>query len=128
RSVVQTYQGAQRINLKAEADECWLKVDTLVPLGLLLHELVSNAVLHAFDKQEDKIISLKFAHVGTTHYVLMVADNGSGLPGSDFFETGKTLGVQLINSLAKQLKARLQLSTATGKGTEVSIIFPQPKP
>ncbi|AHM60158.1 signal transduction histidine kinase [Flammeovirgaceae bacterium 311] len=124
-SVVNTFKGGQQISLHTHSTECWLKVDTLVPLGLLVHELVSNAVVHAFSAQEQGQVHLFFGPAGDTHYELIIADDGKGL-SPQIFEGGKTLGVQLINSLVKQLKAHKQLETAAGAGTKIIISLPKP--
>lgn len=125
-SVVNTYKGDQQLHLETDTEECWLKVDTLVPLGLLVHELVSNAVLHAFNEQKEGTIHLSFSPADEDGYSLTVADNGRGLAGEKAFDTSKTLGVQLINSLVKQLKAQRQVESTAGAGTKFIISFPKP--
>lgn len=124
-SVVNTFKGDRQISLHTHTTECWLKVDHLVPLGLLVHELVSNAVVHAFTAQEQGNVHLYFGPAGDAHYELTIADDGKGL-APETFEGGKTLGVQLINSLIKQLKAVKQLETTAGAGTKIIIRFPKP--
>jgi two-component sensor histidine kinase len=126
-SVIHTFKGRKQISLKTDTAECWLKIDSLVPLGLLVHELVSNAAMHAFTEQEQGSIHLSFGPVEDTSYQLTVADNGKGLAGPEVFNTGKTLGMQLINSLIKQLRAGKQLETAAGAGTKIIINIPKPQ-
>lgn len=123
-SVIHTFKGKKQIKLKADTAECWLKIDTLVPLGLLVHELVSNAAVHAFTEQEQGAVQLSFGPVGDASYQLIIADNGKGLAGQEVFNAGKTLGIQLINSLIKQLKASKQVETAAGAGTKIIINIP----
>ncbi|WP_224995850.1 sensor histidine kinase [Cesiribacter sp. SM1] len=125
-SVIHTFKGRQQISLKTDTAECWLKVDSLVPLGLLVHELVSNAVLHAFTEQEKGTISLSFGPAGENSYQLTIADDGKGMAGPEVFDAGKTLGIQLINSLTKQLKASKQLETSAGAGTRIIVKFAKP--
>lgn len=84
-----------------------LDIDTAIPIGLMLNELISNAFKYAFnDKKEGKLqISLK-RHSGDL-LNLRVKDNGIGLPEGALEATTKSLGLRLINILTKQLKGEM---------------------
>ena len=124
QSVVATFkESRQQIRLIPQTQESWLNVDLLVPLGLIVHELVANAVLHAYAEQETGDIQLMFNICGASEYELVISDEGRGLPEGSVFASFKTLGAQLVISLTKQLKGRLQVESSTGKGTKVSVKF-----
>src|SRR5438105_6864032 len=104
---------AGRVALKLTVDEVHLNIDSAVPCGLILNELVSNSLKHAFkDGRSGELrVELRAEPEG---YKLTVADNGSGLP-SDFDLTRiKSLGLQLVETLSRQIKGRLTVESSYG--------------
>jgi PAS domain S-box-containing protein len=114
-----------RIELQVEGDELFLSVDTAVPCGLIVNELLSNCMKHAFpDGRKGRI----WVHVTKEdhRFVLSVRDDGVGLAaGLDPAHT-ETLGLQLVGTLAEQLRAELEI--AGRDGTEFRIIVPESRP
>lgn len=100
---------AARIALHLELADSLLEIDKAIPLGLIVNELISNSVKHAFAPGTAGDIWLRLrAEAGEV--CLMVADNGVGLPpGLDFQNTG-TLGLQLVNTLTNQLGGTITVS------------------
>ncbi len=97
----------------------YLNIDTAIPLGLIINELVTNSVKYAFPKLSGKIsIKLKSNH---DQMELTIADNGIGIPEGVDLENSKTLGLQLVNSLVNQLEGKLALDISNG--TQFKIIF-----
>lgn len=123
--VVATFRKPQQqISFVPQGVECWMKVDVLVPLGLIVHELVANAVVHAFsDEQPASVLRLSLAQLEEGRYELAVQDNGIGLPEGKKFTSFTSLGVQLIVSLTRQLKAVLQIESSAETGTRISLSF-----
>ena len=108
------------ISLKVHADAGTALSRQAVSLGLLVTELVMNALKHAFpgDKQDAAIaVSYKVAE---TDWQLTVSDNGSGKPNPSIEQTKGGLGTSLIQALAKQLDARVD-TASDSHGTTVSI-------
>ena len=95
-------------------------IDTMVPLGLILNEIICNSLKHAFPKQKGKIT----IHLSKTktRCELIVADNGAGFPKGFKKENSKTLGVQLIDILSEQLQAKTTFKSSAGKGTEYVLV------
>ncbi len=117
--------GARAISLAIDVEDVFLRVDTAIPCGLVINELLSNCLKHAFPggrKGEIKIYLGKTAGEGETVYDLVVSDNGVGIPaGMDIGKT-KSLGLPLITSLVeRQLRGTLDLDR-TG-GTKFHIRF-----
>ena len=82
-----------------------LNIDTAIPLGLIVNELVTNNVIHAFPQSEGTItIKLKSLN---EQMELTIADNGIGLPKGMDIENTKTLGLKLVKSLVNQLEVDL---------------------
>jgi PAS domain S-box-containing protein len=103
-----------RVELEVDVEEAFLGVDTAIPCGLIVNELVTNAFKYAFpDNQPGKVlISLRSNADGV--YNLTVNDNGVGLPsGLDVYQT-ETLGMQLITILAAQLGGKLDVELNGG--------------
>ena len=96
-----------------------LNIDTAIPLGLIINELVTNSVKYAFPELSGRIfVELKS---NQDQLELTIADNGIGIPEGVDLENSKTLGLQLVNSLVTQLEGELKLDL--NNGTEFKIIF-----
>jgi PAS domain S-box-containing protein len=121
-----SYGTGRQIALKLDVDDVPLGMTTAIPVGLIINELVSNALKHAFpDGRDGEVgVMLKRAMVGSeqAEYELTVRDNGIGIPeGLDTRET-KTLGLHLVTMLAEeQLYGRVELGRT--EGTEFIIRF-----
>ena len=141
---------ADRVKLELEADSVALDVDTAVPCGLIINELVSNSLKHAFpahsatkiggqelaDGQDREAqqnptasspgkIRIQLRLEAGGHLQLLVSDNGVGVPADFDIENTESLGLLLVNSLVRQLRGTLELSTA--EGTEFKIRFRLPE-
>lgn len=95
---------------------------TMVPLGLLLNELITNSFKHAFVGREEGHITLSIHRVEDKVYDLRYADDGVGLPLEKLQDDGTTLGVSLIESLVDQLNGRMTVES-NGEGTRFHIRF-----
>ncbi len=111
---------AKGITYRIEADPIYLDIDKSVPLGLIVNESVSNSYKHAFLKtgKGHIDIELKKTDSGLT---FIVKDNGSGFPEEKITQTD-TLGLQLLRTLACQLKG--EIGIISRDGTEVRIELP----
>jgi PAS domain S-box-containing protein len=105
---------ARGISLNIRADNIFFDIDKAMPCGLIVNELVSNSLKHAFPSGRPGQICLEL-HSGPEYLVtLTVADNGVGFPpGLDFRDT-ESLGLQLVNSLVNQLDGCVELRSEAG--------------
>jgi len=103
------------------ASDVKLDIDTAIPLGLILNELISNAYKYAFSGSTSGKIKIDLKRLDGDQLQLEVADNGSGLSEDINFETVKSFGLKLVNILTKQLKG--SLSYTVDNGTRFSITF-----
>lgn len=123
-SVISTFRKpGMDINLRMEAEEEWLNIDTLIPVGLVTHELVTNAVLHAFSEHPKAEITIIFKKTNEGQYLLEVSDNGKGLPENKEPEDYNSLGFQLVKNLLRQLKTGYAFKSEQGGGTRFSVQF-----
>ena len=110
----------KNISAEVKADNIQLDIDTAIPLGLIVNELVSNAYKYAFNKQENGEVHVEINKDHGVGYMLRVSDNGSGLPeGMDINNTG-SLGLKLVNILTKQLQGKLKVSNKNGAVFEIT--------
>jgi two-component sensor histidine kinase len=108
------------IGLLLSINDIKLTIDTMIPIGLILNELVTNSLKYAFEGVERPEISISFdAHDGQA--TLIYSDNGSGMPEHIDFQDSKTLGLQLVNMLTVQLMGTVQLER--NDGTRFTIKF-----
>ncbi len=99
-----------------------LDLDTMVPLGLVLNELITNSFKHAFVGRERGQIDLRIARVNEKEFDLIYTDDGVGIPQEKLTHDGATLGMSLIDSLVEQLNGYLTVES-DGKGTRYHIRF-----
>ncbi|KUK74014.1 sensor histidine kinase, partial [Methanobacterium sp. 42_16] len=106
-------QDLGHIDLELDIENVELNIETSVPCGLIINELVSNSLKHAFPQGRNGKIIVKF-HKIKDKYVLMVGDNGIGPLEKSVLESSKKLGFNLVKSLIKQLDASLEILESEG--------------
>jgi PAS domain S-box-containing protein len=103
------------VKLKTSLEDVFLTLDQAIPSGLIVNELVSNALKYAFIGKKEGAIVLRAAKV-SDKIEIEVSDNGMGLPENFELNKGDTLGLYLIQALAEQLNAELVVkSTEQGE-------------
>lgn len=117
---------SELIEIKLELEKVFLSVDKAVPLGLILNELLSNAFKYAFpensvDNSDRKFILIKLETIGENKLLLLVSDNGVGVP--DDFEVNKSnsLGLKIVFGLVSQIDGELKIKHKNN--TEFSLTF-----
>lgn len=110
----------ENIKININIEDISLGVDTSVPLGLIINEIVSNTLKHAFNDDSGEI-HIKMHQSGEDTYILNIADNGIGFPEELDFRNADSLGLQLVNSLVDQIEGHLEIKR--NKGTEFEISF-----
>lgn len=121
RQLIQSYNiSGDRIRLKTQLDCAIVHLDIAVPCGLILNELVTNALKHAFPEERKGDIWISLQKKGTDEFILRVADNGVGLPESVKLENASTLGLRLVRSLARQVDGIIEFLGAH-PGTEARL-------
>jgi two-component sensor histidine kinase len=110
-----------RIRLDMDIQNVSLDVDTMIPVGLIINELVSNALKHAFTDTGAGTICVKLHAVDSDGYELLVKDDGIGMRKDYSLQSAKSLGMQIVSSFVSQLNARMEV--AANNGTEFLITF-----
>jgi len=109
---------ADTIQLKLEVEKIPLDIDRAIPCGLILNELISNALKHAFPNGRSGEIRVSLQRTKNGGLILSVADNGVGLPDEATLQTRRSLGMRLVHSLATQLDTQIEF-LHRDPGTEV---------
>ena len=99
-----------------------LAIDVAIPCGLILNELLSNALKHAFPDGRWGSIRISCSRVGNDRLQLAITDNGVGLPAEFNIKRCPSMGLQLVDTLARQLGAQLEI--AVGAPTCFQLTFP----
>ncbi len=137
KNLFQTYRfGNTEICLNLDLEEnIFFGMDTAVPLGIIVNELISNSLKYAFSGRKNGEIQIKLFSTAInkdlnikeeltgkcSRYTLIVSDNGVGIPEKIDFKNSDSLGLQLVNLLVDQLDGTLELKR--GKGTEFIMKF-----
>ena len=115
------YRLNRNVSLELDIDELNLTLDNSIPLGLLLNEMMSNALKHAFPKNRAGTVRVSMKKVGDVLCELCVQDDGVGMPEDANFDTTKSLGLHLIKILTAQMEGTMKLLRE--KGTKFVIRF-----
>lgn len=103
-----------QVSLDLAIEPVDLDISKAVPCGLLVNELISNSLKHAFPDGRKGVIRIFLAHSEPSRVKLCVEDNGVGLPPHTNVETTRSLGLQIVRTLARQLGGELKYETGSG--------------
>lgn len=118
KNLVATYKtDTKNIKIITAIDNLKLDIDTIIPLGLIINELISNALKYAFTEKDSGVIKLSLKQKDDM-LVLMVLDNGIGLPKDFSVKNSESLGYNLIHSFSQKLQADLSVETIP-EGTQI---------
>ena len=108
-----------QITLDIDTEDVALDIDTAIPLGLILNELISNSLKYAFPEGRKGKLMVK-SYLKDNRYNLIVSDNGIGIPEELNYEKLNSLGLKLIYSLSEQIGAKVKLDTTNGTKFEIT--------
>ena len=118
------YPKGKRVFIEQDIADVHLNLDTSIPCGLIINELISNSLKYAFVNQEEGTIHI-VVKGGTKKekdlVTITVNDNGPGLPKGLDFEDSPSLGLQLVTVLTKQLNGKITLDNS--KGAKYTLTF-----
>ena len=115
------------IRFAVDAEGISLGVEKAIPCGLIITELVSNALKHAFPGGRKGLVTVSVraepggGNADATPIRLTVSDDGVGLPGDLDLQHTETLGMQLVTTLAAQLGGSIEVTSQ--HGTSVTVLF-----
>jgi PAS domain S-box-containing protein len=108
-----SYQvSSDRVRLRLDAEEVFININTAIPCGLIVNELISNSLKHGFPEGRTGEVAVELHRVVGDGYMVRVRDDGVGFPqGLDYRRT-ETLGMQIVNTLVGQIEGRLDLENS----------------
>ncbi len=110
----------EQISLDTNIESIILDVDSIVPIGLILNELISNSLKHAFPDSKPGIISIDISK-NNEGLLMTVSDNGIGMKSDDPFTDSDSFGYHLIKAFQRKLNADLEISGTNG--TSISMLI-----
>lgn len=113
RNLVMSYSLNGKVDLQTDLQQVHLVLDQAIPCGLILNELISNALKHAFPNDRSGIIHIALQLIDE-QVRITVRDNGVGLPAGFTPETHSNLGLELVDTLIGQLDGTMQRTSESG--------------
>ena len=121
RDLFRSYRSQlNNIDIRCEAERIFLEIDQAILCGLVINELISNSIKHAFNGRENGEVIVKLSNENDI-YTIIVQDNGIGFPEDIDIENTDSLGLQLVTSLTTQMGGELEIKSQNG--TIVKIIL-----
>lgn len=111
---LRTSFGVENLTIDTQIDKVKLDIDTVLPIGLIVNELVCNSFKHAFSEIEEPRLQLSLQKKEGKTLQLLVKDNGKGLQAKEEKELNESFGLRLVTILVKQLKGKLEMSNLDG--------------
>jgi two-component sensor histidine kinase len=109
-----------QVRLETEFGEVTLDINSAVPCGLILNELISNALKHAFPAGRKGVLMIRLRRRKDRAVELRIADNGVGFPEGLDFQSTESLGLQIVNLLVGQLEGTIELDRKNGTAFTVA--------
>jgi len=121
--LLDSYGMSTTVNLDMDVEQVSVNIDTAIPIGLIINELMTNAIKYAFFGRPSGRISISL-HLGADHwFTLLVQDDGVGLPADFDARSALSLGMQLVHILTRQLGGKNLVTS--DHGTRFEILFPE---
>ncbi len=122
KNMVYSYQYSKnRILLKLDIDKVFLSLDISIPCGLIINELLSNALKYAFPENKKGKILISVKEAKKTRIEIKVEDDGVGFPKDIDIKKGESLGMLLVNTLVEQIDGNIKVRSK--EGTKYLITF-----
>jgi len=109
-----------RIKLSLNVSPMHLDVDTLIPVGLIVNELITNSLKHGFNTDDNGVIDVELREKENQLY-LRVSDNGIGMTDKNIGQLKESFGYELVQSFSDQLDADINIKSDNGTSVEVNI-------
>ncbi|MFH1434731.1 MAG: PAS domain S-box protein [Pseudomonadota bacterium] len=121
--LLRSYGGSgEAITVELNVEKITLDVDTAITCGLIVNELVTNSLKHAFPGGGEGKVRVDLHPKGHGAFILTVADSGKGIAGSIDFRDARTLGLQLVCTLVDQLEGTIELDREGGTAFRIEFM------
>jgi two-component sensor histidine kinase/ligand-binding sensor domain-containing protein len=119
-SLIDAYDTSKTIRLITDIEEHPFSIDTIVPMGLILNEIISNSLKYAFEDRDSGELHVSLKKTTGNHFLLKISDNGKGMPVDFDLDAAQTLGLQLITMLSDQINGKVELKNYQGAHFAIS--------
>jgi len=127
KSLLETYRSeVGEVTLDIKIAACHLDIETAIPCGLILNELITNSLKYAYPQSQSGRLSIESSDSDAQQIILTIKDDGIGLPQDFELQRVASLGLKLVSNLAKQLRGEIKI-VPTWPGTKFELSFPQPQ-
>ncbi|PXX24275.1 sensor histidine kinase [Arenibacter sp. ARW7G5Y1] len=121
--LIRSFKGTENnITLNIKIPDIKLGIDTAIPLGLLINEVITNALKYGIKDNDQGEIHIELVKTNAKDYILYIGDDGEGFPEDISHRNTKSLGLKLIHNLSRQLKGSLNRDSSK-KGTNYIVKF-----
>ncbi len=120
--IISTFPDSGNVRIETEIDDCLMGSNALVPVGIIINELITNAYKYAFPGITDGLLRIAFRNKGDNLFEIIVSDNGKGLPESIVIGESTGFGLNLVFLLAQQMRGSVEV--IRGEGVEFRVKFP----
>ncbi len=110
------------VTLNLDIDDNKLSIDTVIPLGLIINETITNALKYGIKEDDSGVLTVSLQKLKDNRYMMHIGDDGVGYPEEINPKTSKSLGLKLIYNLARQLRGSITRETEK-KGTHYRMVF-----
>lgn len=110
-----------KVHTNVDTSNLFFDIDTALPLGLIINELVTNAYKYAFSNNIKGELDVTISKINYGTYKLIVSDNGTGIPNEYHSKNTKSFGLNLVRRLVKQLRG--SFSVRNNNGAYIEIVF-----
>jgi two-component sensor histidine kinase len=120
-----SFNTSQRIRFEYDIDSLKMDVSQAIPLGLILNEAITNSVKYAFPGNRDGIINISLSNTTPNHYLLIISDNGIGIPAHFTVKKPGSLGMSLMAGLSEDLDGNFSIENKYGTTIKISFVHDQ---
>lgn len=118
--LVGIYSDGKQIQKEVDAGDIELDIDTAIPLGLILNELITNSFKYAFTDMMEGSLKIELSQKAEDEYLLTVQDSGKGLPNDFNLKKAKSIGLKLVKGLSRQLHGKFDYKFESGAKFTIS--------
>ena len=117
-SLLKSYAGPeQKISSSVKAEGIQFNLETAIPLGLMMNEVITNSIKHGFNGRKSGHITIEITQINLKTYGMSIADDGNGFKIQETKKKKQTLGTKLITKLMRQLNGTVKLETSSSGTT-----------
>jgi len=109
-----SFNSGKQINFLIDVDQILLNISQAIPIGLILNEVITNSIKYAFQEREAGSIYINMHNMKDDEILLEIKDNGVGLPDNFDLRNSTSMGMRLVNGLAKQINGKLGFQNKDG--------------